>query len=58
MQGFKQLWNGDDILSLLDPAILALDFQAEILRCIQVGLLSVQEFSEDTPSITTVVCMI
>ncbi|XP_056688252.1 G-type lectin S-receptor-like serine/threonine-protein kinase At1g11300 [Spinacia oleracea] len=52
------LWNEDDILSLIDPAISASDFQAEILRCIQVGLLSVQEFPEDRPSITTIVSMI
>ncbi|XP_056689783.1 G-type lectin S-receptor-like serine/threonine-protein kinase At1g11330 isoform X2 [Spinacia oleracea] len=53
-----KLWNEGDILSLIDPAVSALDFQAEILRCIQVGLLSVQEFPEDRPSITTVVSMI
>ncbi|XP_021862912.2 uncharacterized protein [Spinacia oleracea] len=53
-----KLWNEGGILSLVDPAISALDFEAEILRCIQIGLLSVQEFPEDRPSITTVVTMI
>ncbi|KAL2932192.1 hypothetical protein RDABS01_037602 [Bienertia sinuspersici] len=56
--GAWKLWNEDDILSLIDPAICEATFEAEILRCIQVGLLSVQEFPEDRPSITRVVFMI
>lgn len=52
------LWNEDNILSLIDPAIFDSATQAEILRCIHVGLLSLQEFPEDRPSITTVVSMI
>lgn len=53
-----KLWNEDAILSLIDPTIMESTFQLEILRCIQVGLLCVQEFPEDRPSITTVVSMI
>uniref|UniRef100_A0A803LL35 non-specific serine/threonine protein kinase n=1 Tax=Chenopodium quinoa TaxID=63459 RepID=A0A803LL35_CHEQI len=53
-----KLWNKDDILSLIDPTISEPTFRLEILRCIQVGLLSVQEFPEDRPSITMAVSMI
>uniref|UniRef100_A0A803LL34 Uncharacterized protein n=1 Tax=Chenopodium quinoa TaxID=63459 RepID=A0A803LL34_CHEQI len=53
-----KLWNEDDILSLIDPTISGSTFQLEILKCIQVGLLSVQEFPEDRPSIAMVVSMI
>lgn len=52
------MWNKDGILSLIDPAISDPAFEADILRCIQVGLLSVQEFPEDRPSITMVISMI
>lgn len=45
-------------MSLIDPAISDPAFEADILRCIQVGLLSVQELPEDRPSITMVISMI
>ncbi|XP_048491146.1 G-type lectin S-receptor-like serine/threonine-protein kinase At1g11300 isoform X2 [Beta vulgaris subsp. vulgaris] len=52
-----KLWNEDNILSLIDPTISESTFQAEILRCIQVGLLCVQELSEDRPSVSMVISM-
>ena len=33
-------------------------FEMEILRCIQVGLLCVQEFAQDRPTISVVVSML
>ncbi|XP_074272129.1 G-type lectin S-receptor-like serine/threonine-protein kinase At1g11330 [Silene latifolia] len=53
-----KLWNEDDILSLIDPFVLESGFQAEILRCIQVALLCVQELPEDRPNISMVISMI
>lgn len=43
---------------MIDPAISESTSQLEIMRCIQVGLLCVQEFPEDRPIITAVVSMI
>ncbi|XP_074272125.1 G-type lectin S-receptor-like serine/threonine-protein kinase At1g11330 isoform X2 [Silene latifolia] len=53
-----KLWNEDDILSLIDPLVLESGFQDEILRCIQVALLCVQELPEDRPNISMVISMI
>ncbi|XP_074272123.1 G-type lectin S-receptor-like serine/threonine-protein kinase At1g11330 isoform X2 [Silene latifolia] len=53
-----KLWNEDDILSLIDPVVLESGFQDEILRCIQVALLCVQELPEDRPNISMVISMI
>ncbi|KAH9611853.1 hypothetical protein KSS87_019532, partial [Heliosperma pusillum] len=53
-----KLWNEDNILSLIDPFVLESGFQDEILRCIQVALLCVQELPEDRPNISMVISMI
>ena len=44
--------------TLIDGSILEACFQEEILRCIHVGLLCVQELAKDRPSVSTVVGMI
>ena len=44
--------------ALIDGSISEACFQEEILRCIHVGLLCVQELAKDRPSISTVVPML
>ncbi|KAK2644253.1 hypothetical protein Ddye_019448 [Dipteronia dyeriana] len=54
-----KLWNENNISALIDPVISdPPSFQSEILRCIQVGLLCVQEFVKDRPTMPTVVSML
>eukprot|EP00261_Vitis_vinifera_P017788 XP_010647595.2 PREDICTED: G-type lectin S-receptor-like serine/threonine-protein kinase At1g11330 [Vitis vinifera] len=56
-----KLWNEDNMEALIDGSISEACFQEEILRCIHVGLLCVQELQElakDRPSISTVVPML
>ncbi|KAL2921056.1 hypothetical protein RDABS01_012547 [Bienertia sinuspersici] len=53
-----KLWNQNDMLSLVDQAIFEPRFELEISRCIQLGLLCVQELPEDRPSITLLLTMI
>ncbi|KAL5839712.1 hypothetical protein ACOSQ4_012320 [Xanthoceras sorbifolium] len=53
-----KLWNEYDIVSFIDPTISDPCFQWEILRCIHVGLLCVQEFVRDRPSVSTVISML
>ncbi|ESR62415.1 hypothetical protein WN944_012155 [Citrus x changshan-huyou] len=42
----------------MDPVLLESDFELEILRCIHVGLLCVQEYVHDRASISTVISML
>ncbi|WJZ96230.1 hypothetical protein VitviT2T_014936 [Vitis vinifera] len=53
-----KLWNEDNMEALIDGSISEACFQDEILRCIHVGLLCVQELAKDRPSISTVVSML
>ncbi|XP_022720541.1 G-type lectin S-receptor-like serine/threonine-protein kinase At1g11330 [Durio zibethinus] len=53
-----KLWNEDNILALIDPVLSDPCNQSEILRCIHVGLLCVQEFAEDRPTVSTVISML
>ncbi|KAM3701884.1 hypothetical protein ACJW31_05G209500 [Castanea mollissima] len=53
-----KLWNSDNTVALIDPMISEPFFEMEILRCIQVGLLCVQEFAKDRPTISVVVSML
>lgn len=57
MQAWK-LWNQDEVLELIDPELHSSFSQAEVLRCIHVGLLCVQEFPKDRPSMSSVVSML
>ncbi|XP_052181119.1 G-type lectin S-receptor-like serine/threonine-protein kinase SD1-1 isoform X2 [Diospyros lotus] len=53
-----KLWNEDRPLGLLDE-VLRESFSAnEVIRCIQVGLLCVQQRTEDRPSMSSVVFML
>ncbi|XP_057961787.1 G-type lectin S-receptor-like serine/threonine-protein kinase At1g11300 [Malania oleifera] len=53
-----KMWNEDNIVAFIDPITSDPCFQMEILRCIHVGLLCVQEFPKDRPTISTVISMI
>ena len=46
------------MLSLIDSTVLDACFQDEILKCIQLGLLCVQEFPEDRPTISALITML
>ncbi|CAH1448372.1 unnamed protein product [Lactuca virosa] len=53
-----KLWNEDNSLELLDESITAKFSENEVLRCIQIGLLCVQEQSEDRPGMAKVVLLL
>ncbi|KAK7287348.1 hypothetical protein RIF29_00620 [Crotalaria pallida] len=53
-----KLWNEDSILSVIDPEIYDPCSENSILRCIQIGLLCVQELPKERPAISTVVLML
>jgi len=53
-----KLWSADNAIALINPMIYEPCFEIEILRCIQVGLLCVQEFAQDRPTISVVVSML
>lgn len=53
-----KLWNEDNSLELLDESIKVKFSENEVLRCIQIGLLCVQEQSEDRPDMAKVVLLL
>ncbi|XP_059628024.1 G-type lectin S-receptor-like serine/threonine-protein kinase At1g11330 [Cornus florida] len=53
-----KLWNEDRIAILIDPTISDPCFQVEILRYIHVGLLCVQDFAADRPTVNTALFML
>ncbi|KAK8292818.1 hypothetical protein V6Z11_D06G145300, partial [Gossypium hirsutum] len=53
-----KLWNEDNILAFIDPAISDSSFDREILKSIHVGLLCVQNFAKDRPTMSTVTSML
>ncbi|KAK7328000.1 hypothetical protein VNO77_22094 [Canavalia gladiata] len=52
------LWNEDNIRPLIDPEILASGSENQILRCIHIAFLCVQEVAKTRPTMTTVVLML
>ena len=52
------MWNASNIVALIDPIISEPCFEMEILRCIHVGLLCVQEFAKDRPIVSVVISML
>ena len=52
------MWNVDNIVALIDPMIYEPCFEMEMLRCIHVGLLCVQEFAKERPTISVVISML
>ncbi|XP_027163752.1 receptor-like protein kinase FERONIA [Coffea eugenioides] len=53
-----KLWNENKPKNLVDPALLVLPTETEILRCVHVGLLCVQDSPEDRPNVSTVLSML
>lgn len=53
-----KLWNEADIIPLIDPRISDPGNHSEVLRCIHIGLLCVQELPVDRPSVSTVLSML
>ncbi|RYQ82307.1 hypothetical protein Ahy_B10g100902 [Arachis hypogaea] len=51
-------WHEGTILTLIDPSIGNSYTESEILRCIHVGLLCVQECAEDRPTMSSVILML
>ncbi|PHU26548.1 G-type lectin S-receptor-like serine/threonine-protein kinase [Capsicum chinense] len=51
-------WNGNKIVELVDPKITDVQLEKEILRCVHVGLLCVQEYAEDRPNVSMVLSML
>ncbi|GLT83112.1 hypothetical protein SLE2022_014210 [Rubroshorea leprosula] len=52
------LWNEEKALQLVDAPMQKSIVKSEVLRCIQIGLLCVQERPEDRPSISLVLLML
>ncbi|KAF5472315.1 hypothetical protein F2P56_009042 [Juglans regia] len=53
-----KMWNMNNLAALVDPKIPRSGFENEIFRCIQVGLLCVQEFAKDRPTVSIVISML
>ncbi|XP_039139720.1 receptor-like serine/threonine-protein kinase SD1-8 [Dioscorea cayenensis subsp. rotundata] len=53
-----RLWNEGKVLDLLDPLIGNSFSMTQVMRCINIGLLCVQEKPEDRPSMASVVVML
>ncbi|CAL0309441.1 unnamed protein product [Lupinus luteus] len=52
------LWNEDNIVSLIDKDICDPLHEKDILRCVHIGLLCVQESARDRPNMATVISML
>lgn len=46
------------MVSLVDPTILDPNYEGEMLKCIQLGLLCVQEFPEARPTMSALLSML
>ena len=53
-----KLWNANNIIALIDTMVYEPCFEMEILRCIHVGLLCVQEFAKDRPTVSVDISML
>jgi hypothetical protein len=53
-----KLWNEEEIVTLIDPEICNPDYVDDILRCIHIGLLCVQEIAKERPTMATVVSVL
>ncbi|PNX81802.1 G-type lectin S-receptor-like serine/threonine-kinase [Trifolium pratense] len=53
-----KLWNEEEIVTLIDPEICNPDYVENIMRCIHIGLLCVQEIATERPTMATVVSML
>ncbi|KAL2458244.1 G-type lectin S-receptor-like serine/threonine-protein kinase [Abeliophyllum distichum] len=53
-----KLWNEDNGSAFIDQTIYKAESQGEMVRCIHIALLCVQEFPKDRPTISTVLAML
>ncbi|CAF2051355.1 BnaA09g47650D [Brassica napus] len=53
-----KLWNEGEAASLADPIVFDECFEKEITKCVQIGLLCVQEVANDRPNVSTVIWML
>ncbi|GFQ04756.1 g-type lectin s-receptor-like serine/threonine-protein kinase at1g11300 [Phtheirospermum japonicum] len=53
-----KLWNEDNSIAFADQTIANPSFEAEIVRCIHIALLCVQEFPKERPAVQTVLSML
>ncbi|XP_074274087.1 G-type lectin S-receptor-like serine/threonine-protein kinase SD1-13 [Silene latifolia] len=52
------MWNENSMISLIDPSIVSQCSKGQLFKCIQIGLLCVQEFPEDRPDVPTLISML
>ncbi|XAR55436.1 Non-specific serine/threonine protein kinase [Bertholletia excelsa] len=52
------LWKEEKVLDLLDPALLESSVEGEVMRCVSVGLLCVQDDPSDRPAMANVLFML
>ncbi|KAG5413729.1 hypothetical protein IGI04_001296 [Brassica rapa subsp. trilocularis] len=53
-----KLWNNDSLLDMIDPAMEENYDRCEVIRCIHIGLLCVQENHVDRPTMSTIYRML
>ncbi|CAA0825136.1 G-type lectin S-receptor-like serine/threonine-protein kinase [Striga hermonthica] len=53
-----KLWNEDNGMAFADRSVANPDFRSDIVRCIHIALLCVQEFPKDRPAVQTVLSML
>ncbi|KAG6394009.1 hypothetical protein SASPL_144585 [Salvia splendens] len=53
-----KMWREDNGLGFVDESMESSGLEKEIVRCIQIGLLCVQEYPQERPSVDTVVSML
>ncbi|XP_060196399.1 G-type lectin S-receptor-like serine/threonine-protein kinase At1g11330 isoform X2 [Lycium barbarum] len=53
-----ELWKENDLSNFIDPVIWNPNFEMVLTKCTHIGLLCVQEFARDRPTISTVLSML
>ncbi|KAJ7968433.1 G-type lectin S-receptor-like Serine/Threonine-kinase [Quillaja saponaria] len=53
-----KFWNEDNVTPLISPEIYDQCFRNDIMRCIQIGLLCVQELARYRPTVATIISML
>ncbi|KAL0341133.1 UNVERIFIED_CONTAM: G-type lectin S-receptor-like serine/threonine-protein kinase [Sesamum radiatum] len=53
-----KMWNEDNIEASIDTRISSPSYRSEVVRCIHIGLLCVQELPKDRPSVSSVLSML
>lgn len=52
------MWVENEVLEVIDPSLGESWPPSDVLKCIKVGLLCVQEFPEDRPTMAAVISML